>query len=542
MQLLKRISSLKITVKFSLAFGLLVFILIIETIIGYRALLAIRDSSNVILTNAEMQRLALGMSSNWEAAQRLRYAYFLETPDIGVEKAYELYAIPAGSKINEVIRDGATIKRHLALQEFSGSLPGIETDLDLYLSNVSQYAAAFEKAHMLQVELFSTNGLQAQFKEHADQLSSILFNSQPDSDLLTDHCQLRSLENRILIPSQIPSISILNLFASRLSQSIEDSNLETDEKTAAQASLQEYQRLAEEIFSTSEELSQQRDKLDTLNQSIEPVMIELLVLVDREVGIAGIQIDDTLQATLQMMTGGMCFGLLIAVVIGVLLHFTVTRNVIHLTRTAAQFHAGSLEARAQIESQDELGDLAKTFNKMADELETLTAKLRKQANHDPLTGLFNRRYLDETLPRELARATRTGSPISMVMIDLDNFKEINDQHGHAVGDRILIEFGTVLSKKSRMGDVACRFGGDEFLVLLPGAKSKDAMNCVKHWIQRLEEIQVNSRGEKITASISAGIVQWKSGETPQELFVRVDGALYNAKNAGRNNIYMDPET
>jgi hypothetical protein len=233
LQFLKRISSLKITLKFGLAFGLLVGILIIETTIGYRALLAIRDASNVILTNAEMQRLALGMSSNWEAAQSLRYAYFLEAPEIGVEEAYEIYAIPAGSKINEVIRDGAAIKSQLLSQDMDKPLAGFETDLDLFLSNVSQYAAAFEEAHKLQSELVSTDGLQAQFKEQADQLSAILISSQPESDLLTDHCQLRSLEKQFLVPSQIPSSSVLNLFVSRLSQSIQDSNLQAGEKTAA---------------------------------------------------------------------------------------------------------------------------------------------------------------------------------------------------------------------------------------------------------------------------------------------------------------------
>jgi diguanylate cyclase (GGDEF)-like protein len=271
-------------------------------------------------------------------------------------------------------------------------------------------------------------------------------------------------------------------------------------------------------------------------------MIELLVILDREVSLAGIKIDDTLQGTLQMMTGGLCFGLLAAIVIGFLFHFTITRNVIHLTQTAARFHAGNLEARAQIESQDELGDLARTFNKMADEVDTLTAELREQANRDPLTGLFNRRYMDETLPRELAQATRTGSPVSMVMIDLDNLKEINDQHGHAVGDRILIELANIFAGQSRLGDVACRFGGDEFLVLLPGAKSGDAATRTEHWKQALEEIQVSSRGKNITTTISAGIVQWKPGETSQELFARVDGALYIAKNIGRNNIYIDSKS
>lgn len=538
----KRISSLRITMKFGLAFSLMVSILIMETIIGYRALSVIRDSSNVIMSNAEMQRLAFGMSNHWESTQRLRYTYFLDSTEIGVEKAYEIYALPAGSKISEVIRDGAAIKRYLSTKGISESQPKIEIDLNRFLSDVSQYATVFEEAHQLQLELFSNDGLIAQLQEQAEDLSSILPDSPSGSDLWTDYYQIRYLESRDLLKPQHPSTTELNLLASRFSQSFEGSDLPVDQKIAALSLLQEYQRLAGEIQNAKLNLADRRQTLDFLNQSIEPVMIELLLLVDTEVGIASLQIEDTRQATVQLLTGGIVVGLLVAMFIGVLLHYTVTRNVIHLTHTATQFQEGNLEARARIESKDELGDLANTFNAMAEEVETLTAELREQANRDPLTGLFNRRYLDDILPRELERAARTGNPISMVMIDLDNFKEINDEHGHAVGDRILVEFGKVLASRSRLGDLACRFGGDEFVVLLPGARSEDAVTCISHWTQILATVQVISRGEKIVTSFSAGIVQWTPGEKPQELFARADAALYHAKNAGRNNHFLDSHT
>lgn len=510
-----------------------------ETIIAYRALADIKESSDAILTNAEMQRLAQGMSNNWETAQRLRYTYFLKIPEIGVEQAYETYALPAGGKITEVIRDGAAIKRHLAAGDVSESFRRIEPGLDVYLSTISQYATTFEEAHRLQFELSSTSGLKVQLKQQADGLSSILLSEKSCSEVIKGYYELRYFENEYLLNLQKPSISELNLAASRLSQSIDACDVSMDKKEAAVSILDEYLRVAQEIQNTTVGLSEKQSRLDALNRSIEPVLIELLVLVDAEVGHAGIQIENTRHRATTMLIVGIVVGLVIAIAVAFILHSMVTRKIINLTTVAAQFQEGNLDARMQIESMDELGELSNTFNHMADELQNLTVELREQANRDSLTGLFNRRYQDEILPLELDRAARIGKPISMVMLDLDLFKEINDRHGHAVGDRILMEFGKILGRKTRSGDVPCRFGGDEFIVLLPGATAHDALSCVSHWREKFEAVQIVSRGERVTTTFSTGIVQWRPGETPQELFIRLDAALYNAKNAGRNCVHVD---
>ena len=154
---------------------------------------------------------------------------------------------------------------------------------------------------------------------------------------------------------------------------------------------------------------------------------------------------------------------------------------------------------------------------------------------DPLTGLFNRRFLDETLPRELARTDRDGIPITLMIIDLDNLKDINDIYGHAVGDQIITNLGQLLNSRSRRSDISCRIGGDEIIVMLD-AKLQDGAHLAETWQDLFAGSGVAVNGELVVRILSMGIVEWSPGETPEDLYARVDWVLYAAKNSGRNQI------
>jgi diguanylate cyclase (GGDEF)-like protein/PAS domain S-box-containing protein len=175
----------------------------------------------------------------------------------------------------------------------------------------------------------------------------------------------------------------------------------------------------------------------------------------------------------------------------------------------------------------------------------LRDELRQQAIHDPLTGLFNRRYLDETLPRELHMAQRRNAPLSVVMLDLDDFKQFNDSFGHGPGDSLLREFGRVLREHLRKSDISCRFGGDEFVLVLPDSPIADTQ-------ERLEQIRIFLKGLPIhygeqvfgMITLSAGIAQTpEHGTTASELLRAADEAMYAAKQAGRDRttIYEERE-
>jgi len=193
-----------------------------------------------------------------------------------------------------------------------------------------------------------------------------------------------------------------------------------------------------------------------------------------------------------------------------------------------------LAERALRETRDEL-------ERRVAEVESLHEQLRQQAIHDPLTGSFNRRYLDETLPRELARARRERTPLTVVAIDVDDFKVANDRFGHPVGDRLLTELAEVLRTGTRESDIACRFGGDEFLVVLTGATAAEARRLAESWRLAFANVAVRSGGEEVRATLSAGVAEARPGESPEVLYARADAALYAAKQRGRNLTVMADE-
>ena len=170
------------------------------------------------------------------------------------------------------------------------------------------------------------------------------------------------------------------------------------------------------------------------------------------------------------------------------------------------------------------------------EIERLHGQLREQAIRCPLTGLYNRRYFDEILQRELTRAAQAGIPACLAIIDIDHFKQLNDRHGHAVGDRFLAELGRVLLADNRAQDLAFRYGGEEFAVVMTASQSADGARQIEAWRRRYAGIEVGVAGEPVASTFSAGIAQHRPGESPSELFARADAALYAAKRAGRNRV------
>lgn len=169
------------------------------------------------------------------------------------------------------------------------------------------------------------------------------------------------------------------------------------------------------------------------------------------------------------------------------------------------------------------------------EIHQLQEQLREQAIRDPLTGLYNRRYLDETLTRELARAQREGGPLSLILIDIDRFKQINDTHGHPAGDEVLRTLAGLLREGARLEDIPCRYGGEEFLLVLPGMDLPAARQRAEDWRERFAGQPVIGEGFALDATLSAGIAVFPAhGQDSAALIEAADRALYAAKRLGRN--------
>ncbi|UAK25476.1 sensor domain-containing diguanylate cyclase [Sphingomonas nostoxanthinifaciens] len=165
---------------------------------------------------------------------------------------------------------------------------------------------------------------------------------------------------------------------------------------------------------------------------------------------------------------------------------------------------------------------------------SLREKLRTQALRDPLTGLYNRRYMEDVLERCVNLSERNGSALSVVMIDLDHFKLLNDEHGHALGDAVLREVAGAIVGAIRPCDVACRYGGEELLVILPDCSLDDAATKANVLRARIESLSDNHQC-RVTASF--GVASMPDNATKaSELVAAADGALYAAKQSGRNRV------
>ncbi len=170
----------------------------------------------------------------------------------------------------------------------------------------------------------------------------------------------------------------------------------------------------------------------------------------------------------------------------------------------------------------------------------LRESLREQAIRDPLTGLFNRRYFQETLRREVHRASRANGPISVVMLDIDYFKRFNDRYGHDAGDAALKAVGEILMSRTRAGDVACRHGGEEFVLAFPGLSAEIAAERVEELRRAIETRDIQFLGQAIDpVTISAGIAVYPDHAMDMDSLMRMaDQALYRSKEAGRNRFTM----
>jgi diguanylate cyclase (GGDEF)-like protein len=170
----------------------------------------------------------------------------------------------------------------------------------------------------------------------------------------------------------------------------------------------------------------------------------------------------------------------------------------------------------------------------------LRETLKQQATRDPLTGLFNRRYMEETLNREISRAARSATPLGIIMVDLDHFRRFNNTFGHEAGDLVLQNLGTFLQSNIRKEDVACRYGGEEFIVILPGAPLEITRKRAETLRHNVQNLQINYNGKLLdNVTLSMGVALFPDhGETGDAVLLAADAALYGAKHTGRNRLRL----
>lgn len=170
------------------------------------------------------------------------------------------------------------------------------------------------------------------------------------------------------------------------------------------------------------------------------------------------------------------------------------------------------------------------------ELEARSQALHRDAHEDPLTGLHNRRHMDQALPERVAQALAEGRPLQVAMLDVDRFKQVNDRHGHGVGDGVLREVARILSDRLRARDLAARLGGEEFLIVLMDTPHDPAVEVSERLRAAVQQHDWAALAEGLSVTVSIGVASLREGDDAASLLQRADAALYRAKHTGRNRV------
>ena len=263
----------------------------------------------------------------------------------------------------------------------------------------------------------------------------------------------------------------------------------------------------------------------------------------------------------EQITNAFFSAILFSIIFGVLsyiLAVKITAPILLLTRRADQIANGKLEESKEtfhISSNDEVGLLAKSFMQMSQKLqksyaelitlnETLEKKVEERTHElkllavtDPLTQLYNRRYFTSVSNDILSIEKRQEENLSLIMIDIDKFKNINDTYGHKIGDDVLVGFANLLKNIQRKSDITCRFGGEEFVILLPTTDIELAIEVAEKLRKQTEDFFIaleSNKSLKFTISLGVSSVDLENEVSIEQALKRADDALYEAKNGGRN--------
>jgi diguanylate cyclase (GGDEF)-like protein len=232
------------------------------------------------------------------------------------------------------------------------------------------------------------------------------------------------------------------------------------------------------------------------------------------------------------ITIGVMSGFL-AVLMGIFFSHTMIGRIKRIMDDMEEFQKGNLKVQSDCHGNDEITQLNRKFNHMVISLQNAMSEMEQMSMVDGLTKVYNHKYMYDRLDQEIQEARRYGKRLSVVMVDIDHFKKVNDHYGHQVGDYVLSELAVFIKNSLRSIDIVGRYGGEEFMVILPETELEQGHMVADKIRQRVESLRWEYEDLKIT--ISGGVTEWME-ESALELVKRADDLLYKAKNNGRNRM------
>jgi diguanylate cyclase (GGDEF)-like protein len=549
---------LGITSKLGFGFFLLFVFFAMAIIAGYIGLAVVRGAEADILSNMEIRHKVLEMEGQLEKARRLYRDFVLQAPEIGFAQAQEFYCRPALAVAARVIAISEDLKRRLAASRPSGEIAKRNVDLNLFSST----AQRFSQTLLHQTELLATlgdpqTGLEVELTSIMERVTDVVAASKwavlslREADVLEK--QYRLTHQRPYMQAALNKIEVVKRALPQLER------LTPEHRDEAGRMFDAYVAVAAKILNTVVAMTANTNDFALQAKAVDPISDELKILSAAEVEGARGRIEWASRIAGSIILVSALLGLGCVIIVGRILHASITSKIVAMTRHAADIRAGHLDVVVANTSRDELGVLADAFNAMTrrirDLVENLEEKVRQRTrelavkNHeldvknqtlkilsqtDRLTGLCNRRKLDQALTAEWRRAIRYGTPFSVIMVDLDNFKNVNDNHGHEVGDAVLVCVADILIGMSRETDIVGRWGGEEFLLICPETGLEEAYSLAQNLRLGIESMVFPTIGRHLTASF--GVAEYVSNLKPDLLVRQADEAMYRAKQAGRNSV------
>lgn len=555
---------LGITTKTTLAFSLLAVLLIAESGINYFVLRSVRQAEAEMMRSMEFSQRIFEMDGELEKARRLHRDFFINYPEIGFSEAIDKFFTPSQHVIGKVVALSEELRALIAMEPETDPLSERKADINLYLSTARRFSDTFGELVVLVNKMAAPgSGLQSSLKACKDELYGY---AQLQTETLLLFVRMSEHEQNYWLSRRRSDLQS----AMNTTFDLEGLFSRTDaiapvQKLRVKELLHDYQRIARDIAEVDTGIKGKFSDFALQAKAVDPISENLKSIAGEKVASARARIDQANFISMLVMMGMAATALVGVAAVGAGMHRSITRRITGLTLVAEELRKGNLDLRVAASAGDEIDELAMTLNEMAgrvhglienlehsvqertqeltmarDELQDAVRSLDEKnrmleilSRTDRLTSIANRRRLEEALQAEILRARRYDTPFTVIMLDIDHFKEVNDTYGHQVGDLVLIAVAEKLSRSARETDIVGRWGGEEFLLICPETSQLVGVDIAERLRRDYCEAIMPGVGH-VTSSF--GVATFQRNDDTGTLLQRVDEALYLAKSNGRNRV------
>lgn len=553
-----------ITAKTVLGFAVLAVLLALEGGVNFVVLRSMRQAEDRMVQSMEIRQRIFEMDGELEKARRLQRDFFIRYPEIGFTQALELYFTPSQLVIAKVVALSEEFRGMIESTPRSHPLENRLTEINLYLSTAQRFADTFGELVELMNELAApVTGLQGQLEASRNALRE---HARQHVESLLIFERMAAFEQSYWLSRKRSDLQAALNEAVSLANFLQTSAAPPPDRAGEiRGRVEAYQRTAREIMIVDGGIQSKFNDFNLQAKAVDPISSTLKGIASSEVEVAQVRIGKAFfisEFVIAVMAGT---GFVAVIVVGMAVHSIVTRRITALTAVAEEMRKGNLQLRMESGGEDEIDDLALAMNEMAAQLQGMVGHLEEMVQErtrelthardelqeavrdldvknrmleilsrtDRLTSLANRRRLEESLHAEVLRSKRYEAPLSVIMIDLDRFKEVNDTFGHQVGDTVLVSIAEILKRNARETDVLGRWGGEEFLLICPETPLGLCGEIAERLRRDLSEWPVPEVGI-VTASF--GVAAFEKGDDQFSLLRKADEAMYVAKSKGRNRV------